>query len=68
MQRHVRISLVDGRTLLIGFRALELRDAHNRDPEPLTLAEATALLSAQPEPQRSSGLDVLARHHQAAGG
>ena len=62
MQNGLRISLVDGRTLLVGFRALELRDAHNRVAGTLTRRQAVELLEAQPEPQRSSGLDLLQRH------
>jgi hypothetical protein len=66
LQRHVRIHLVDGRTLLVGFHDIQLRDQHNRPAGPLTLEQAEDLLGQQPEPQRSSGLDVLGRHHRSA--
>ncbi len=64
MKNGLRITLVDGRTLVVGFRELQLRDAHNRAGGALTRQEAVALLEGQPEPQRSSGLDLLERHHQ----
>lgn len=63
MQSKVRIHLVDGRTLLVTFKELQLRDAHNRPGGQLTREEAVRLLEDQPEPQRSSGLDLLSRHH-----
>lgn len=64
MQPRVRFHLADGRTLLIGFSDLQLRDQHNRGPVAMSYAEAQELIGAQPEPQRSSGLDLLARQHR----
>ena len=64
MQRHVRLSLVDGRVVLVGFQDITLRDQHNRNSSPLTLEQARALFDAEPEPQRTSNLDVLERHHR----
>ncbi len=66
VQRHVRLSLVDGRVVLVGFQEILLRDQHNRLSGALTLDEARALFDAEPEPQRSSNLDVLSRHHGPA--
>ena len=66
MQRHVRLSLVDGRVVLVGFQDIHLRDQHNRSAGALTLEQARELFDAEPEPQRSSNLDVLQRHHGAA--
>lgn len=66
MQRHVRLSLVDGRVVLVGFQDIFLRDQHNRAAGELTLQQARDLFDAEPEPQRSSNLDVLARHHGPA--
>lgn len=66
MQRHIRLPLVDGRVLLVGIHDLELRDAHSRKAGSLTLAQAREMLEAEPEPQRTSNLDVLARHHDPA--
>ena len=67
MQRHVRLSLVDGRVVLVGFNDISLRDQHNRKAGSLTVEEARALFDAEPEPQRSSNLDVLERHHSSVG-
>ena len=66
MQRHVRLSLVDGRVVLVGFNDIHLRDQHNRSGGALTLEQARELFDAEPEPQRTSNLDVLARHHAPA--
>ena len=67
VQPRVRFHLADGRTLLIGFRELQLRDQHNRGAVGMTYEQARELLSAQPEPQRTSGLDLLDRQHLASG-
>jgi hypothetical protein len=67
VQPRVRFHLADGRTLLIGFRELQLRDQHNRGAETMTYEQARELLGGQPEPQRTSGLDLLARQHGAPG-
>ena len=66
MQRHVRLSLVDGRVVLVGFTDIHLRDQHNRKAGALTLDEARALFDSEPEPQRTSNLEVLRRHHRPA--
>jgi hypothetical protein len=66
VQRPVRLSLVDGRVVLVGFQSIQLRDQHSRAAGTLTLEEAQRLFDAEPEPQRSSNLDVLARHHGPA--
>ncbi len=66
LQRRVRLSLVDGRVVLVGFHDIHLRDQHNRMVGALTLAEARVLLDGEPEPQRTSNLDVLERHHAPA--
>ena len=67
MQPRVRFHLADGRTLLIGFKDLQLRDQHNRGAVAMTYEEAAELLGGQPEPQRTSGLDLLARQHGLPG-
>lgn len=66
MQRHVRLSLVDGRVVLVGFQEILLRDQHNRASGPLTLEQTVQLFEAEPEPQRSTHLDVLRRQHGPA--
>ena len=66
LQRHVRLSLVDGRVVLVGFQEILLRDQHNRNGGALTLEQARELFDAEPEPQRTSNLDVLARQHGPA--
>ncbi len=66
VQRHVRLSLVDGRVVLVGFHEIHLRDQHNRPGGALSLEEARRLFEAEPEPQRTSNLEVLARQHGPA--
>ncbi len=66
VQRHVRLSLVDGRVVLVGFQEILLRDQHNRLAGPLTLDQAVEIFEAEPEPQRTTHLDVLRRHHEPA--
>jgi len=66
LQRHVRLSLVDGRVVLVGFQEIHLRDQHNRAQGLLSLEQARELFDAEPEPKRTSNLDVLARHHGPA--
>lgn len=65
VQRHVRLSLVDGRVVLVGFQEIFLRDEHNRARGQLTFTEARELFDAEPEPQRSSNLNILQRHHRS---
>ncbi|MCW3011265.1 MAG: hypothetical protein JWO90_1669 [Solirubrobacterales bacterium] len=52
--------------MLVGFSDIHLRDQHNRPAGALSLQEARELFDREPEPQRTSNLDVLARHHGAA--
>ena len=52
--------------MLVGFQDIHLRDQHNRAAGSLTLAQARELFDAEPEPQRTSNLDVLLRHHEPA--
>ncbi len=66
VQRHVRLSLVDGRVVLVGFTEILLRDQHNRLTGALTLQQTIELFEAEPEPQRSTHLDVLRRQHGPA--
>lgn len=66
MQRHVRLSLVDGRVVLVGFQEILLRDQHNKLAGPLTLQQAIDIFEAEPEPQSSTHLDVLRRQHGPA--
>jgi len=66
LQRHVRLSLVDGRVVLVGFQDIHLRDQHNHSAGLLTLEQARELFDAEPEPQRTSNLDVLQRHYRPA--
>ena len=66
VQRHVRLSLVDGRVVLVGFEELLLKDQHNRSGGSLTLQQAIDIFEAEPEPQRSTHLDVLRRQHGPA--
>lgn len=67
MRPQVRVSLTDGRVVLVGYDAIQLRDQHNRAAVALTHAEARELFDAEPEPQRSSNLEALRRHHSAGG-
>jgi len=67
LRRHVRLSLVDGRVVLVGFEEIHLRDQHNRSQGLLSVEQARELFDAEPaEPQRTSNLDVLQRHHGPA--
>lgn len=66
VQRHVRLSLVDGRVVLVGFQEILLRDQHNRLAGPLSLDQALDIFNAEPEPQRTTHLDVLRSHHGPA--
>lgn len=52
--------------MLVGFEDIQLRDQHNRSTGALTLEQARELFDAEPEPQRTSNLDVLERHHGPA--
>ena len=65
-QCDVRLSLVDGRVVLVGFTEILLRDQHNRLTGALTLQQTIELFEAEPEPQRSTHLDVLRRQHGPA--